>query len=280
MVYAHKTKSKNTNCSVLIARMQTLSAILTLALNLFFIDGSTGFTCGQRGEISSTVPKFHSRNRHFGTVLCQEAPGSRTPGSEGSSEPSRKIRRVEDSPDNGREVTDASEDDAIVTSTVRIDDGGSNLTDRFKYKVNALMGVFDPADSEQDNERGESNILNAVSHRRSRWCRGMWHVDPDGMSSYQLTLSILQMLNFPLDYSFNVVGKTEGDDALVEQFIADVKLVVLEFSGDDEENVLCQVTPRGKKFTKVTVQAQVGSSRIVSKIYEKLEQLELSVMYF
>jgi hypothetical protein len=51
------------------------------------------------------------------------------------------------------------EEEPIVQATVKIDDGGSNLTNRFKYKVNALMGVFDPQDGD-DDERQEGNILN------------------------------------------------------------------------------------------------------------------------
>ena len=51
------------------------------------------------------------------------------------------------------------EEEPIVKSTVKIDDHGSDLTNRFKYKVNALMGVFDPANG-VDDERQEGNILN------------------------------------------------------------------------------------------------------------------------
>ena len=41
-----------------------------------------------------------------------------------------------------RRKDDDEEEGEIQMSTVRIDDGGSDLTDRFKYKVNALMGAF------------------------------------------------------------------------------------------------------------------------------------------
>jgi putative lipoic acid-binding regulatory protein len=156
----------------------------------------------------------------------------------------------ENSSNNATDITnDNSDEEAIMTTTVRMDDGGSNMTDRFKYKVNALMGVFDPADVEANNERGSGNILNAL-------------------------------LNFPVNYSFNVVGRTRGEKTLEEEFIGQVKAIVWKGSGDDEENVLCQITPRGKSFTKVTVQAQVGNATIISSIYEQLEELELSVMQF
>jgi hypothetical protein len=43
--------------------------------------------------------------------------------------------------------------------SVRIDDGGSDLTDRFKYKVHALMGTYNPQ-AGTDDERQDGNILN------------------------------------------------------------------------------------------------------------------------
>ena len=54
-----------------------------------------------------------------------------------------------------------SSDEPTMESVIRIDDHGSNLTDRFKYKVNALMGTFDPQ-SGVDDERQEGNILNGT----------------------------------------------------------------------------------------------------------------------
>ena len=55
----------------------------------------------------------------------------------------------------------SSSDEPATESVIRIDDHGSNLTDRFKYKVNALMGTFDPQ-SGADDERQEGNILNGT----------------------------------------------------------------------------------------------------------------------
>ena len=55
----------------------------------------------------------------------------------------------------------SSSDEPWMESVIRIDDHGSNLTDRFKYKVNALMGTFDPR-SGVDDERQEGNILNGT----------------------------------------------------------------------------------------------------------------------
>lgn len=142
---------------------------------------------------------------------------------------------------------DLADDEAIMTtSTVRIDDGGSNLTDRFKYKVNALMGVFDPPEG-TDNENESGHILNA-------------------------------MLNFPVSYSFNVVGRTLGDEIKTNDFVDQVKAAVLDSTGEDE--MVCRVTPRGKNFTKVVIESNVQSAAMITAIYKELEGLEMSVMQF
>lgn len=141
----------------------------------------------------------------------------------------------------------SQEDDEIVAkATVRIDDGGSNLTDRFKYKVNALMGVFDPPSPSVDTEKECGNILAA-------------------------------MLKFPIRYSFNVVGKTETADEK-EDFVQQVQQLVTALSGD--EDIVSHVTPRGSKFTKITVEAQVDSAAIITSIYKELEHVERIVMQF
>jgi hypothetical protein len=56
---------------------------------------------------------------------------------------------------------DDESEQPIVETTVRIDDGGSNLTNRFKYKMHALMGTFDPKTGEDDERQG-GNILNGT----------------------------------------------------------------------------------------------------------------------
>jgi putative lipoic acid-binding regulatory protein len=132
-------------------------------------------------------------------------------------------------------------------SVVRIDDGGSNLTERFKYKVNALMGVFDPP-AEKDNENETGNILNA-------------------------------MLQFPVTYSFNVVGRTSGEEAKKDFFVEQVKAAVTSISGPDDDMAL-RITPRGRSFTKVVIQAHVQSAAMITNIYKELEQIEMSVMQF
>lgn len=57
------------------------------------------------------------------------------------------------------EADDSDDSEPIFETTVRIDDRGSNLDDRFKYKVHALMGTYDPQ-AGTDDERQDGNILN------------------------------------------------------------------------------------------------------------------------
>jgi len=87
------------------------------------------------------------------------------------------------------------------------------------------------------------------------------------------------MLKFPLEYTFHVVGKTAGDAEMQERFVQQVKDVV-STTIDTREELVYRITPRGSKFTKVTIQVQVDNAKIVTSIYDKLEQLELSVMQF
>jgi putative lipoic acid-binding regulatory protein len=147
---------------------------------------------------------------------------------------------------DGDDSDDVNEEDPpIAKATVKIDDGGSDLTDRFKWKVNALMGVFDPQDG-ADDDRQEGNILNAI-------------------------------LNFPVRYTFNIVGRTSGDSTVQDDFVEAVKKIVMATSGDD---IACQITPRGKNFTKVQCEAEVQNAAMINTIYEELEKLERTVMRF
>ena len=73
----------------------------------------------------------------------------------------------------------AADVEPVYETVIKMDDGGSDLTERFKYKVNALMGVFDPQTG-VDDEHQQGNIMNAL-------------------------------LKFPVRYSFNCVGRTNGD---------------------------------------------------------------------
>jgi putative lipoic acid-binding regulatory protein len=139
-----------------------------------------------------------------------------------------------------------SEDNPFYTkSTIRIDDGGSDLTDRFKYKVNALMGVFDPIGV--DDERQDGNIYNA-------------------------------MLNFPTKFTFTAVGRTNGEENIKESYINKVKDTVKSLSGDDETR--CTVTPRGSKFTRVSIEVEVESAAVIASIFRAIDEIDMTVMKF
>lgn len=157
---------------------------------------------------------------------------------------------LEESNDNGNSDEAGPEDEdelPIMQSTVYVDDGGSDLTDRFKYKVNALMGVFDPQTG-TDDETQAGNILNA-------------------------------MLNFPTQFTFNVVGKTKGEDKLKQDYIDQVKKTVTSLSGD-EDQFQCKITPRGKSFTRVSIQVRVDSAAVINSIYDELGKMEMTVMNY
>ncbi|KAL3927119.1 MAG: hypothetical protein SGBAC_013208 [Bacillariaceae sp.] len=140
---------------------------------------------------------------------------------------------------------DGDNTEEIARATVKIDDGGSNLTDRFKYKVNALMGTFDPQNG-KDDERQDGNILNA-------------------------------MLNFPVRYTFNIVGKTMGDEAKKEAYVDAVKQAVVATAGDD---IVCKITPRGKNFVKLQCEAEVLNAAMINTIYDDIEKIDQTVMRF
>lgn len=149
--------------------------------------------------------------------------------------------------DDDDDVLDKRETPIFAQSKVKIDDHGSDLTDRFKYQVNALMGKFDPVVSETDNEHTDGNILNAF-------------------------------LQFPTTYVFNVVGKTKGDKFLAEGYINKVKHIVQSNSGDVECTV--RFKSRGNNFTKVEVEATVQSSSMITRIYEELSDIDETTMTF
>jgi len=132
---------------------------------------------------------------------------------------------------------------AVVTIN---DDGGSDLTDRFKYKVHALMGTYDTPPGVVDDENQTGNILD-------------------------------KMLQFPTTYTFSVVGKTENINHGV--YANEVELALISVLGSNAQ-VEMLVVPRGKKFTKVTATVTVDSASVISYIYDKLEALDATVMKF
>jgi putative lipoic acid-binding regulatory protein len=135
----------------------------------------------------------------------------------------------------------------VPPAVVTIDDGdGSDLTDRFKYKVHALMGTYDAPSGVVDDENQMGNILD-------------------------------KMLQFPTKYTFSVVGKTENVNH--GDYANEVELALISVLGSNAQ-VEMMVVPRGKKFTKVTATVQVDSASVISYIYDKLEALDATVMKF
>lgn len=135
----------------------------------------------------------------------------------------------------------------VAESTVKVDDGGSDLTDRFKYKVHALMGDFDPPPESVDDENQSGSIMDALT-------------------------------TFPTRYDFNVVGRTSGSEKSKEEYIEAVKKIVSSSSGDDDLET--RVTPRGKSFTRLSVSANVDSAAVINSIYDELAALEITVMRY
>ena len=161
--------------------------------------------------------------------------------------PRNSLKPKRMSEENAEDANNDADVPIIAQSTVRIDDGGSNLTDRFKYKVQALMGTYDPEVSDADNESADGNILGA-------------------------------MLNFPTSYVFNIVGKTNGDEKISDAYIEKAKDIVSSNTGDDL--IDCIVKPRGTKFTKVMIEAMVASSSMITGIYDELAELDETIMRF
>ncbi len=120
------------------------------------------------------------------------------------------------------------------------------------------MGTFDPQAGTPDDEHQHGNILNAI-------------------------------MTFPTEYTFNVVGRTHGDEATAQRYAEEVTHIVLQQTGGgggggeegrDGLNELCSVTPRGKSFTRVAVKTMVDSAAIVTSIYDALGAMEATVMRF
>ena len=87
------------------------------------------------------------------------------------------------------------------------------------------------------------------------------------------------MMEFPVRYTFNCVGKTNGDKKLQTNYIDKVKEAVIATCGD-EEGIVCKVTPRGKKFTKVQCEVSVESVSMINMIYDDLDKIDMTVMRF
>lgn len=161
--------------------------------------------------------------------------------------------RVRLSAGDGSPLEDVGDDDVpiVATSMVKIDDGGSDLTDRFKYKMQALLGNFDPQTGEDTEADGQGRIISALT-------------------------------NFPTRFEFTVIGRTtngDGDDDAKEAYIERVKQIVGETSGS-ANTLECRVTPRGSNFVRVSVEVTVESAAIIGSVYDELDSLEATVMKY
>mmetsp|Transcript_23918 Transcript_23918/g.47578 ORF Transcript_23918/g.47578 Transcript_23918/m.47578 type:complete len:192 (+) Transcript_23918:129-704(+) len=137
----------------------------------------------------------------------------------------------------------------VSASEVGADVDGDDLTDRFKYKVNALMGTYDPAGGRPDDETQTGNVAEAL-------------------------------LNFPAPYSFAVVGRTGPEEADRRAFADGVTAEIRGISGGEDDGTTTRVTPRGENFTKVTVEVTVASTAMMNQIHRALSDLDGVVMSF
>lgn len=146
----------------------------------------------------------------------------------------------------GPELAAANDGESSILKA-KTDHGGIDLTDRFKYKVHALMGDYDPAPGATDDENQTGNIIG-------------------------------NLLEFPSAYTFTAVGKTIEESA-GDAYAEDVKSALGSILGSDAK-IEMRVVPRGKKFTRVSAKVTVESTAIIASIYEELGALEATVMKF
>jgi putative lipoic acid-binding regulatory protein len=111
------------------------------------------------------------------------------------------------------------------------------------------MGTYDPVQAVSDNERNSGNILNA-------------------------------MIQFPTDYCFNVLGKTQGDDSMKQKYIQDVTSIVEKVSGYGSEHFDIRVIDRGIRFTKISITVKVDSTSVINSIYDELGRIDMTVMKY
>mmetsp|Transcript_31463 Transcript_31463/g.63458 ORF Transcript_31463/g.63458 Transcript_31463/m.63458 type:complete len:194 (-) Transcript_31463:90-671(-) len=161
---------------------------------------------------------------------------------------SRSLTRLSAEEENDTTDAAAAAETMISPASVTMDDGGSDLTDRFKYKVHALMGTYDLPEGKVDDENQTGNILG-------------------------------QLLQFPTEYTFTVVGKKAETEDPCDNYERKVRAVVESALGE-AANIEMRVTPRGKRFTKVSLKVTVESAAIIAAIYEDLGALDATVMKF
>jgi len=126
---------KSTMARLLRRRSHAFAAISLLMLLLF--PGALAFVSPKRVEPRLSLP--HCMERHVyprrGRIDVLQSSCRLQASSDDDDD--------DDLESNSSEDVDGNEDDVtpvVETSTVRIDDGGSDLTDRFKYKVRNYCG--------------------------------------------------------------------------------------------------------------------------------------------
>eukprot|EP00592_Proboscia_alata_P011191 CAMPEP_0194365660 /NCGR_PEP_ID=MMETSP0174-20130528/13726_1 /TAXON_ID=216777 /ORGANISM="Proboscia alata, Strain PI-D3" /LENGTH=173 /DNA_ID=CAMNT_0039140481 /DNA_START=284 /DNA_END=805 /DNA_ORIENTATION=- len=127
----------------------------------------------------------------------------------------------------------------------------NDLTNRFLYKVNALMGTFDPAEDTSDTETESGNIFESL-------------------------------LTFPSMQTFTVVGGISDGSKSSDDYVNDVKEVIMAATegNKNNEHIDCVVTPRGSKYVKLSLTIMVDSTSVMNTIYDGLGELEQTVMRF
>ena len=238
----------------MMSRFQSLS-VGTVLISVFVcwnIRESTGFVpsiVGKRVTLVTTRSTYTGIRFFQGLSASTNSEGTDHTNNDGNvEEPPRKPTTATD--EEGQTESPPIEMD---TSTIRIQDDG--MTDRFKYKVHALMGDYDPTEGMVDDEGQDGNIMKAL-------------------------------LTFPTQHIFDVVGKIRNDDAdddvnsssRSNDYAEKVKSIVFETTGD--EDIRCDIFPRGKKFVKVRCEAKVESTAMINTIYDELGDMESTVMKF
>ena len=105
--------------------------------------------------------------------------------------------------------------------------------------------------------------------------------DPVGIDDDQQTANIVgALLQFPTSYTFTVVGKnSEENENNGDEYANSIKSIVESILGNDTQ-IEMRVVPRGNKFTKVTITADVESQGMITNIYDELDSLDATVMKF
>ena len=103
--------------------------------------------------------------------------------------------------------------------------------------------------------------------------------DPVGIDDDKQSANIVgALLQFPTSYTFTVVGKNSEEDN-GDEYASNVRSKLESVLGNDAQ-IEMRVVPRGSKFTKVTITADVESQGMITRIYDELDSLDATVMKF